>query len=100
MVSAKAEQIRLAKKLLKERVSVKPAEHGGCRILFDAPDRDEMVALGVDEEVADRIAGASWFIEMQEAVVETPEFCEPDAKSDEVLLMARDTIDEYVSKRY
>ncbi len=99
-MNALAEQIQFAKTLLAQRVSVKPDEQGGCRILFDAPDRDEMVALGVDEEVADRIAGASWWYEMQEAVVETPEFCDPDADADEVLTMARDTIDEYISKRY
>lgn len=99
-MSAKTEQIRFAKKLLKERVSVKPGDHGGLRVLFDAPDRDEMVALGVDEEIADRIAGAAWWNEMQEAVVETPAFCEPDAQADAVLALARNTIDEYISKRY
>jgi len=99
-MSIDPEQIRLAKKLLMERVSMEPGADTGCVVRFEAPDRDALIAGGVPAEVADRIVGAAWYQEMVEAVVETPEFCDPGDPPEVVLGFARDAIEEYISKRF
>ena len=93
------EEIRFARELLVARVAVEGAG-ADCQVLFDPPGRDEMIGLGVSAEVAARIADSSWWDEMVEAVLETPDFCEDDASAEEILSVARDTVAEYIAKRY
>lgn len=69
-------------------------------ISFAVPDREELVATPLDPAAVDGLLAAPWLDEMVTDVVETPEFCEPDADPDEVLRWARDVISEAIRKRY
>ena len=91
--------VREAIRLLKEQVTLTQGPAGNCEISFVEPDRDGMVQLGISPGVAARFAAAPWWSEMVEDVLETPDFCEPDASPDEILQYARDVIFEYVAKR-
>ncbi len=91
--------IRRAREILLQRVSLEAGE-GGCVVRFAAPDRDELLAAGVGAAVVDRIVGAAWYEEMVEAVIETPEYCDPGDPPEVVLGFARDAIEEYISKRF
>ncbi len=74
------------------------ADDGAIR--FDVPDRDALLAAGLEPEAVDGLLSAPWLEEMATDVVETREFCEPDASDDEVLGYARDVVTEYIRKRF
>lgn len=93
------EEIRSAMEILAARVTLRRGEQGACRIAFEDLDLEAMIALGITSELAARLSSAPWWDEMVEDVVETPEFCDPDADSDEILSYARDVVREYIRKR-
>ena len=68
-------------------------------IAFDAPSVDEMVAAGLNSEGSAQILAASWWDEMVEDIVDTPDMCEPDDTPNQVLQYARDVVVEYIRKR-
>lgn len=69
------------------------------QVIFDAPDLVTMVKAGLDEEGSKEILNASWWDEMVNDIIETPDFCEPDDPPEQVLIYARDVITDYLRKR-
>jgi len=69
-------------------------------IAFNPPTIDEMVTAGLDEDTVRRLLTISWWSEMVDDVVETPEFAEPEASVEVVLGYARDVVQEYIGKRF
>lgn len=98
-VTVQREDIRRTVDLLRARVRLTRGDGGDCSVSFEDLDRDGMTALGIVEEIADRLASAPWWAEMIDDVAETPDFCEPDDTPDQVLEYARDVVEEYVAKR-
>ena len=94
------DDIRRVRQLLIDRVSVESGDGKTCVVRFPVPQHDDLVGAGVPAAVADRIIGAEWFDEMVEAVIETPEFCDPGDPPEVVLRFAREAIQEYISKRF
>lgn len=92
-------QIMRAMDVLASRVTVERSSDGECCIRFEDLDRDGMTSLGIAPDLADRLAACSWWREMVDDVLETPEFCEPNVDPDEVLEYARDVVREYLRKR-
>jgi hypothetical protein len=68
-------------------------------IVFDAPTAQEMTQAGLNPQGAEQVLAATWWDEMVEDIVETPEMCEPDDTSDQILQYARDVVTEYIRKR-
>ena len=92
------DQLREIVRYLRDRVH--PAAEGEREIAFDPPTIDEMVADGLDEVTVRRLTESSWWSEMIDDVVETPDFAEPDETADVVLGYARDVVSEYIRKRF
>jgi len=69
-------------------------------VTFDLPDRETLVAAGVHPNAAAQLLAAPWAAEMVTEVRETPEFCDPDDPSEQVLNFARDVVGEYIRKRF
>ncbi len=94
------QDIRHAVEVLVARVHLERDGDGGCRCWFEDVDASQMESLGIAPEVIARLDGAPWWPEMLADVAETPEFCEPDTGSEQVLEYARDVVREYVAKRF
>jgi hypothetical protein len=75
-------------------------DSGTGDVVFDEPDRDELVAQGYEPSEVDRLLGQPWWPEMIDDVVETPAFCAPDDPPEQVLQFARDVIRETIGKRF
>jgi hypothetical protein len=95
-----ADDLRRAIQVMKDGVAVQAGDDGRCAVAFPAPDLEGLVSAGVPAEIAAAIVDAPWFAEMVEAVVETPDFCDDGDPPEVVLGFARDTIHEYVAKRF
>ncbi len=93
------EEIKAAMEILASCVSLHRGDDGECRIAFEDPGREGMITRGITTELVERLSGADWWGEMVEDIVETPEYCDPGAESDEVLSYARDVVREYIRKR-
>ncbi len=90
------EELRSFIVFLSDRVSlVKKRE-----IAFTLPSTEEMIKAGFDSDSVNRVAASPWWQEMAEEVVETPEFCEEDDTSEQVLSYAKDVVKEYIRKRF
>lgn len=90
------ESLRALMRHLESEVQL--ADDGSIR--FDVPDRDALLAADLEPEAVDGLLAAPWLEEMATDVVETREFCEPDATDEEVLGYARDVVTEYIRKRF
>ncbi len=85
---------------LKKRVSLAPRDDAGnAVVVFDVPTAAEMAACGLDAEGSRQILSAPWWEEMAADIVETPEMCDPSDPEEQVLMYARDVVDEYIRKR-
>jgi hypothetical protein len=91
-----ADELRKLMHYLEARVLLTP----GGRIDFEIPDAEEMVSDGLDRPVVDRLLAASWLDDLVTDVRETPDYCEPGAPPEQVLLFARDVVAEYIRKRF
>ena len=85
---------------LKARVSLGGEKADSpIQIDFDVPDTEKMVRAGLDPEGSKKILNASWWDEMVNDIIETPDFCEPDDPPEQVLIYARDVVSDYLRKR-
>ncbi len=75
------------------------AGSGRIVIRFDAPTLDAMIEAGLHREGSGQILAASWWGEMVDDIVETPEMCDPDDSPEQVHAYARDVVSEYIRKR-
>ena len=95
-----ADQLRAIMEFLMAKVRLKDQASGGeVTIGFDVPSIDEMAAAGLDPDGCRQVLDAPWWDEMVADVVETPEMCDPDDPSEQVLQYARDVISEALRKR-
>jgi hypothetical protein len=73
---------------------------GDSAVRFELPGESQMVADGMHPDAVRQLLDAPWLAEMVTDVIETPEFCEPGEAPDQILRFARDTIVEYIRKRF
>ena len=64
---------------------------------FTAADLTE---AGLNPEGVRRLLAAPWLPDMVSEILETPEFCEPEESSEQLLSYARDVVGEYIRKRF
>lgn len=69
------------------------------QIIFDAPDLATMVDAGLDAAGSKEILNADWWEEMVNDIIETPDFCESDDPPEQVLIYAKDVVEDYLRKR-
>jgi hypothetical protein len=70
------------------------------RVTFAMPGELELLEAGMNPEGVRRLLAAPWVPEMVAEVLETPEYCEPEESSEQVLGYARDVVAEYIRKRF
>ena len=92
------EHLREIVQYLQDRVGL--VTDGERAIAFNPPTIDEMVTAGLDEATVRRLLTISWWSEMVDDIIETPEFAEPEASAEVVLGYARDVVQEYIGKRF
>lgn len=92
------DQLRAIIDYLQSRVRL--VADGERAIDFSTPTSDEMISAGLETAACDRLLASSWWPEMVDDIIETPEFAEPDASPEAVLGYARDVIQESIGKRF
>ena len=94
------EERRAIMAYLKARVALGPNETGSLTVItFLAPSEEEMIEAELNPEGVRAILHAPWWEEMVTDIIETPEYCEPDESSQQVLEYARDVVSDYIRKR-
>lgn len=95
-----ADELRAIMSYLTDKVQLETESPGeSVRIIFERPDRDTMIAGGLNPAGTDLILSAPWYEEMITDIVETPDFCEPDDTADQMLAYARDVVTDTLRKR-
>ena len=96
-----AEELRAIMSYLRERVLPGPEEEkSSAGITFLAPSKEEMIRAGLNPEGVKAILHAPWWEEMVTDIIETPEYCDSDESSEQVLEFARDVVSDYIRKRF
>lgn len=96
----KRDDLRAIMGFLRGRVRLSDGSpEDGVAIEFEVPEIDSMIAAGLDAEGSRRILGSSWWDEMVEDILDTPDMCDPDESPEQVLAFARDVVSEYIRKR-
>ena len=90
------EELRDIVRYLQDRIEL----GDGTSIVFDVPSADDMISAGLDKTAARSMTDASWWQEMVDDVIETPDFAEPGDSPTRILGYARDVVQEYVWKRF
>ncbi len=86
---------------LRERVRLGPKGiDGSTAVEFKTPSMEEMIAEGLNPDGVHKVLGAPWWKEMIIDIIETPEMCEPDDSSLDILGYAKDVVSEYIRKRF
>ena len=93
-------ELRAIMAYLRERVLLGPKEtENPIVIIFLAPSKEEMIRAGLNSEGVKAILHAPWWEEMVTDIIETPEYCDSDESSQQVLEYARDVVTDYIRKR-
>jgi hypothetical protein len=79
---------------------VRPTDGDSRSIVFEIPSEGELLEAGLNPEGVRRLLAAPWLSDMISEILETPEFCEPEESSEQLLRYARDVVGEYVRKRF
>ena len=79
---------------------VRLADEDSRSIVFEMPSEGELLGAGLNPEGVRRLLAAPWLSDMVSEILETPEFCEPEESSEQLLRYARDVVGEYVRKRF
>jgi hypothetical protein len=69
-------------------------------IAFEMPSEGDLLEAGLNPEGVQRLLAAPWLSDMVSEILETPEFCEPEESSEQLLGYARDVVGEYIRKRF
>ncbi len=94
------EELRAIMDFLRQRVHPEDGgADGSTIIIFDAPTAEEMTQAGLNAAGCKQILDAPWWDEMAADIVETPDMCDPEDPSEQVLEYARDVVSEYIRKR-
>ncbi len=79
---------------------VRLADEDSRGIVFEMPSAGELLEAGLNPEGVRRLLAAPWVADMVSEILETPEFCEPEESSEQLLSYARDVVGEYIRKRF
>ena len=79
---------------------VRLADEDSRSIVFEMPGEAELLEAGLNPEGVRRLLAAPWLSDMVSEILETPEFCEPEESSEQLLRYGRDVVGEYVRKRF
>lgn len=95
------EELRAIIAYLRERVLLGSKEtKDPVVITFLSPSEEEMISSGLNPEGVKGILHTPWWEEMVTDIIETPEYCEPEESSQQVLEYARDVVSDYIQKRF
>ena len=95
------DDLRAIMTYLRERVGLNASgAESPVIISFQTPTEVEMIEAGLDPEGSRRILQVPWWEEMVTDIVETPDMCDPEDSSPEILDFARDVVSEYIRKRF
>ncbi|GAB6094323.1 hypothetical protein JCM14469_05750 [Desulfatiferula olefinivorans] len=95
-----ADELRAIMSYLRDNVHLETeSPDEPVRIMFERPDRDTMIADGLNPAGTDLVLSAPWYEDMITDIVETPDFCEPDDSPDQILEYARDVVTDTLRKR-
>jgi len=95
------EELRAIMAYLMERVLLDRDESKNPIVItFLSPSKEEMIRAGLNPEGVKAILHAPWWEEMITDIIETPEYCEPNESSQQVLEYARDVVSDYIRKRF
>ena len=93
------EELQSIMHYLMERVSLNPKKDNNEIIInFDTPTESEMIKAGLNSEGVKRILNVSWWNEMVEDILETPDMCDPEDSLEDILQFAKDVVSEYIRK--
>ena len=93
------EELQSIMHYLMERVSLNPKKDNNEIIInFDTPTESEMINAGLNSEGVNRILNVSWWDEMVEDILETPDMCDPEDSPEDILQFAKDVVSEYIRK--
>ena len=79
---------------------VRLADEDPRSVVFEMPGEGELLEAGLNPEGVRRLLAAPWLSDMVSEILETPEFCEPEESSEQLLGYARDVVGEYIRKRF
>lgn len=95
------EELRAIMAYLRERVILGLKETGGPIVItFLTPSKEEMIRAGLNPEGVKTILHAPWWEEMVTDIIETPEYCDFNESSQQVLEYAKDVVSDYIRKRF
>ena len=94
------DELRAIINWLRQKVYLKDrGPDGAVGIGFDTPTAGELDTTELNGEGCRQILDAPWWDEMVTDIIETPEMCDPQDPSEQVLEYARDVVSEYLRKR-
>ena len=94
------DDLRAIMRFLKDRVRLADSSPDAeAAITFATPTLNQMIDAGLDLQGCRQILGATWWDEMVEDVIDTPEMCDPDDPPEQTLQYAQDVVEEYLRKR-
>ena len=93
------DELKAIMNYLRDRITISSEEiNNPLEIIFQAPTEDEMIEAGLNADGVRRILNVSWWEEMVEDIIETPDMCDPDESPQQVLIYAKDVVSEYIRK--
>lgn len=94
------EELRAIMAYLRDRVCLGPEDDKSQVVItFLSPTAEEMISAGLNADGSERILCAPWWREMVTDIIETPDFCDADDSSAQILEYARDVVSDYIRKR-
>ena len=94
------EELRAIMTYLRDKVELSTDDAENPIVInFFAPSAEKMIDAGLNAEGVNEILSASWWEEMVTDIIETPDFCDPEDSSEQVLEYAKDVISDYIRKR-
>jgi len=91
------EELKAIMEYLRAKVCLKDSDNS-ISIEFNAPTEQNMIDAGLNEQGIKRILNVTWWDEMVEDIVETPDVCDPEDPPHQVLEYAKDVVSEYIRK--
>lgn len=96
-----ADELRAIISYLENKVTLSPHKFEEKIVIdFKAPSPKEMIDAGLNVDGVHQILNSSWWEDMVQDIVETPEMCGDDEAPEQVLEFARDVVSEYIRKRF
>lgn len=84
---------------LKTRITLSESQNT-VNILFNSPDQNEISGAGISTEGMNMLLSSNWWHDMENDIINTPDFCDPDDPPDQILKFAQDVVTEYIGKNF